>query len=65
MKVKFCQVVGNQEKSFFAAVRTILFGRSNFCFDIAARLVYGFGEHPNVFVRPLDAVKRRFGLITH
>ena len=65
MKVEFRKVVGNQKEGFFAAVRTIFFGRSYFLFDIAARLIYGFGEHPNVFVRPLDAVKRRFGLITH
>ncbi len=65
MKVEFRKVVGNQEEGFFAAIRTVFFGRSNFLFDIAARFVHGFGEHPNVFVRPLDAVKRRFGLITH
>ncbi len=65
MKVQFGQVVGDQKESFFAAVGTILLGGGNFLFDVAARFVHGFGEHPNVFVRALDTVKRRFGLIAH
>jgi len=65
MKVELGEVVGNQEESFFTAVRTILLGRGDFFFHVAPGFIHGFGKHPNILVRPLDTVKRRFGFVAH
>jgi hypothetical protein len=43
----------------------VFFRGGDFFFDIAPRFVHGFGKHPHIFVRTLNAVKRRFGLIAH
>jgi hypothetical protein len=65
MEVKFRQIIRNQEESFFTAIRTVLFGCGDFFFHVAPGFIYGLGQHPNILVRPLDIVKRRFGLMAH
>ena len=65
MEIEFREVVGNQEESFFAPVRAVVLSDGEFGFDIAAGLIDRFREQGHILVRPLDIVKRRFGLIAH
>ena len=65
MEIAFGEVVGNQEERLFTAVRTILLSRGDFLLDIAPGFVHSLGKHANIFVRPLDIIKRRFGILAH
>ena len=65
VQIEFGEIIGNQQERLFAALRTVAFRGGYFGFHVAPSLVEGVGEQGHVFVRPLDAVKRRFGLIAH
>ncbi len=65
MEIQLGEIVGNQEEGFFAAFRSIAFRQGQFSFDIATGFVQSFGEQRNIFVRPLDVIKRRFGFVAH
>lgn len=65
MQIQLGQIEGNQEKCFFAAIRTIAFGRGDFVFHVATGFFHGLGKHRYVFVRAFDTVKRSLGLVAH
>lgn len=65
MEVELREVVRNQQEPFFTAIRTILLGRGDFFFDVATGFIHGLGEHANILVGPLNAIKRRYGFVAH
>jgi hypothetical protein len=65
MEIQFGEIVCNQEEGFFAAVCAIPVSDGEFGLDVSAGLIYGIRQKGDVFVRPLDIVKRRLGLIAH
>ena len=65
MKMQFGQIIGNQKKGFFSAIRTLALSGDQFGLHFPASLIQSFREHSNILVRTLDTVKRRFGLVAH
>ncbi len=65
MEVELSEIKGNQQQCFFSAVSAFPFGRNDLGFYIPTRFVQGFRQQGHVFVRTLDTVKRRFGLVAH
>ncbi len=65
MEIELGEIVRDQEERFFAAIGSIVLRSRNLLFHIAAGFIDGFGEQSYILVRPLNTVKRRFGLIAH
>src|ERR1019366_2302603 len=65
VKSELSGVVGSQEGPFFTAVPTVVLGRGDLFFHVAAGFIHGFGEHAHILVRTLDTIKRRFGFLAH
>jgi len=63
--VQFREIVGNQQERLFAPVRVVAVGGGNLLFYFAAGLGHRIGQERDVLVGSFDAVKRRFGRVTH
>jgi hypothetical protein len=65
MKIEFGEIVGDQQKRLFAAIRALMFGGGDFFLDFPARFFYSFSEHRDILMRAFDTIERGFGLVAH
>ena len=65
MQVQLGEVIGNQNERLFPALSPFAPGQRDFSFHVATGLSESLSQERDVFMGPFDAVKRRFGFVTH
>lgn len=65
VEIEFGEIVGDQQKRLFTAIRAFMFGGGNFFLHLPARFFYGLGEHRYILMRAFNTIERGFGLVAH